>query len=201
MHIPSIAFFTVLALGFAACQLRIDNQQRTLGYSEDSVATTPSIVEDSLPPMSEIRRGYYAMLVTGKSSSFIKGLYRGEATFANTSTPIINSSGIRGNIKKEFSFLYSQGLIRKLKIYFSGEPAGEQNYPLLPYEKFKKSVPKDSVAATYIIASNYLFDSRQGRVELHSVNENQVQGTLNGSFVSDRGDSIQVRLNFKAIRE
>mgnify|MGYP006294666119 CR=1 FL=1 len=201
MSIQSFAFFVFLVFSIAACQLRIDDQQRTLGYPEDSVTTSPSIVNESLPPMSEIRRGYYAMLVTGRSSSFIRGLYRGEATFANTSTPIINGSGVRGNIKKEFSFLYSQGLIRKLKIYFAGEPSGEQIYPLLPYESFRTSVPEDSVAATYIIASNYLFDSNQGSVELHSVSENQIQGTLNGNFISDRGDSIQVSLNFKAIRE
>lgn len=201
MSIQSFVFFATLVFSFTACQLRIDNQQQVLNTTEDTVETTPPVLQDSLPPMSEIQRGYFAMLATGKTSSFIRGLYQGEATFADTNTPIMNSSGVQGNIRKEISFLYSQGLIRKLKIYFADNLPREQTYPLLAYDDFRKTIPEDSVTATYIIASNYLFDSYQGRVELHNVSENLVQGVLNGSFTSDRGDTLQVKLNFKAIRE
>lgn len=201
MSIQSFVFFATLVFSFTACQLRIDNQQQVLNTTEDTVETTPPVLQDSLPPMSEIQRGYFAMLATGKTSSFIRGLYQGEATFADTNTPIMNSSGVQGNIRKEISFLYSQGLIRKLKIYFADNLPSEQTYPLLAYDDFRRTIPEDSVAATYIIASNYLFDSYQGRVELHNVSENLVQGVLNGSFTSDRGDTLQVKLNFKAIRE
>jgi len=201
MSIQSLVFFTTLVFSFTACQLRIDNQQQVLNTTEDTVETAPPILNDSLPPMSEIQRGYFAMLATGKTTSFIRGLYQGEATFADTNTPIMNSSGVQGNIRKEISFLYSQGLIRKLKIYFADNLPSERTYPLLAYDDFRRTIPEDSVTATYIIASNYSFDSYQGQVELHNVSENLVQGVLDGSFTSDKGDTVQVKLNFKAIRE
>lgn len=158
----------------------------------------PTAPIETLPPMSDIRQGYYAMLVTGSVSSFIKGLYRGEATFADTNTPLI---GTDGNIRKEISFLYSYGLIRKLKIY-SGDPnIIVQSYPLVPYAYFKSNLPEDSVSATYIIASNYQFRSKQGKLEIYDVSSSIVKGSLEGSFFTDRGDSINVSINFKAVKE
>lgn len=201
MSLQYIAFLLILAFSFSACQLKMNNPQQDED-TNDNVSETPiPTVEKTLPPMSEVKRGYFAMLVTGKSSSFTKGLFQGEATFSDTSTPVINSTGVRGNIKKEISFLYSQGLIRKLKMHFVKAEVNVQTYPLISYAKFRNTLPEDSVAATYIIASNNLFDSYKGQLEIHNVSENLIQGMLKGLFVSDRADSINVQMNFKAIRE
>jgi hypothetical protein len=196
-----IAFFFILALSFTACQLRMDNRQQDED-TNDNVSETPApVVEKTLPTMREVRLGYFAMLVTGNASSYKKGLFQGEATFSNTSTPVINSTGVRGNIKKEISFLYSQGLIRKLKIHFVNAQLGVQTYPLISYANFRNTLPEDSVAATYIIASNNFFDSYEGQLEIHNLSENLVQGMLKGLFVSERADSIMIQMNFKAIKE
>lgn len=203
MNIHSLVIFVLLSCCLLSCKLRIDNQpqeQETYSSPEPIEPSVPE-TESTLPPMSEIRPGYYAMLVTGNASTFVKGLYRGEATFASTNTPVIDAGGIKGNIKQELSFLYSQGLIRKLKVYFSKAQPEVQNYPLLTYSSFRNRLPEDSVSATYIIASNYQFESVKGRLEIHKLNERQIEGVLKGNFRSERGDSIQVNLNFKAIRE
>jgi len=201
MSLQYIAFFFILALSFTACQLRMDNRQQDEDTNDNNSETPAPVVQKALPPMSEVKRGYFAMLVTGKASSFTKGLYQGEATFSDTTTPVINSIGVRGNIKKEISFLYSQGLISKLKIYFVDAQLSVQSYPLISYTNFRNTLPADSVAATYIIASNNIFDSYEGQLEIHDLSENLIQGMLNGLFVSERADSIKIQMNFKAIRE
>lgn len=207
MKIHSLVILLLLSCCLLSCKLRIDNQpqeqeqeQETESNPEPIEPAVP-VTEPTLPPMSEIRQGNYAMLVTGNASTFVKGLYRGEATFANTNTPVVDAEGIRGNIRNEMSFLYSQGLIRKLNVYFvQGQPIA-RNYPLMPYSEFRNRLPEDSVSATYIIASNYQFESVEGRLEIHKLSEQQIEGLLKGSFRSEKGDSLQVSLNFKAIRE
>lgn len=203
MNIHSFAFLIILLCCLASCKLRIDNrpeeQETDFGSNYGDPSTPP--VLDELPPLEKVSQGTYALLVNGKVSPFLKGIYRGEATFANTNTPVINANGISGNVKRELSFLYSQGLIRKMKIYFSSPQLEVRDYPLLSYSNFRKRLPEDSVAATYSIASNYYFESEQGSLEIHKLSEQQMEGAFFGNFISERGDTIQVSVNFKAIRE
>ncbi len=195
--------FLLLLCCLASCKLKFDNQEKN--RQSDNTSDTdiyPALPpEEKLPPMDEIRKGTYAILVTGNTSSFIRGLYQGEATFSSTNTPVIHAGSIRGNIRKELSFLYSQGLIRKLNVYFSEPQLDTQSYPLITYSGFRDRLPRDSVAATYTIASNYQFESSEGRLEVLRMNEGQIDGKLEGSFVSSQGDSIYVSINFRAVQE
>jgi len=159
----------------------------------------PDMVE--LPPMSEVRPGYYAMLISGNTESFVPGLYKGEATLTNTNTPIINGRGIRGSIQKELDFLYTQGVIRKLSVFFKSSEPKVNNYPLLTYSDFRERLPEDSVSATYTISSNYRFESQEGRLEIHSLNDTLVEGVLSGTFVSERQDTVDITVHFKAVIE
>jgi len=200
MNVYSLLFLLLCTL--FSCQLRIDNtQENAVTALDTTIAINPPAIVDTIPALQRVESGYYTMLASGNAPPAISGAYSGSAVYSRTNIPILSDRGIAGRIKAEISLLHSQGLIRILKIYAAEYDLKAPVYPLLPYAEFEQRLPPDSVAATYYIASGSEYVCRRGEMQIVSNNDQTVTGRLEGMFFSERGDSLLIKVNFKAAKQ
>ncbi|MFP4092106.1 MAG: hypothetical protein ACLFUB_09765 [Cyclobacteriaceae bacterium] len=193
----------VLLLCLTSCQLRIQDQNRenysgrsSSARAEEKVAPVP----DLLPSLSEIRKGSYAMRVDGNASTFVKGNYRGKASFTYTNRLVFdNASQLQGKIRGEVELLYTMGPIRTFKVFFSEFPPVSRRFEITSYEDFANNLPIDTVSATFTIASGSQYSVRKGSLEITHSDEEEIHANLEVDMLSDKGDSIRVEVVFKAL--